>query len=563
MLTDLSIYDVVLIDQLDLSFSSGLSALTGETGAGKSIVLDALGLALGVRADRSLVRAGAKQARVIATFNLEPDHLVWALLAERELDADRSEDLVLRRTLSEDGKSKSFINDIPVSASLMREVGNLLVEIHGQHDGRGLMDVRTHILALDMFGGFAKLVDKCSNAYQTWKQAISAAEQLNRQANADAAEQVYLQEAASELDRLDPKSGEEQALAGQRSMMMQTEKLLSDLQSARTALEAGSGIDGQVGAALRNVETALSRFEPDIEDNAVQKLLQRSLQSLESGLVEIETANIAMDDAARQLVLEPGELEQSEERLFALRAVARKHKVDVEQLSSVRSDLSARLQALENLEQAQAKASQEVQKAYTEYAKIADDLSQKRQKAANKLDKEILKELAPLRLEKAKFLTRVEVQDPQNGSANGIDKVGFEISTNPGVPLGPLASIASGGELSRIALAIKAALAANFGPSVMVFDEIDQGVGGSVADAVGRRLALLAAGCQVLVITHSPQVAALASAQFQIEKSETKGVSRTSVVLLTDNEREEEIARMLAGAIITEQAREAAKSLLS
>ncbi|MCF6293915.1 MAG: DNA repair protein RecN, partial [Robiginitomaculum sp.] len=270
-----------------------------------------------------------------------------------------------------------------------------------------------------------------------------------------------------------------------------------------------------------------------------------------------------MHDAARQLVLEPGELEQSEERLFALRAVARKHKVDVEQLSSVRSDLSARLQALENLEQAQAKASQEVQKAYTEYAKIADDLSQKRQITANKLDKEILKELAPLRLEKAKFLTRVEVQDPQNGNANGIDKIGFEISTNPGIPLGPLASIASGGELSRIALAIKAALAANFGPSVMVFDEIDQGVGGAVADAVGRRLAMLAVGCQVLVITHSPQVAARASAQFQIEKSETKGVSRTNVILLNENQREEEIARMLAGAIITEQAREAAKALLS
>ncbi|MBL1431614.1 MAG: DNA repair protein RecN [Robiginitomaculum sp.] len=563
MLTDLSIYDVVLIDQLDLSFSPGLSALTGETGAGKSIVLDALGLALGSRADRSLVRSGAKQAKVIAIFNLADDHLIWPLLADRELDIEQSEELILRRILSADGKSRSFINDVPVSATLMREVGSLLVEIHGQHDGRGLMDVRTHILALDMFGGFAKLIAKCGAAYQAWKQAVSAANRLERQANADAAEQVYLQEAASELDRLDPKPGEEQSLAAERGMMMQTEKLVSDVESARIALEAGSGIDGQMGSALRNVETALSRFDAQITDNAARNSLQRCLQALEAGLAEIETANIAMHDAARQLVLEPGQLEQSEERLFALRALARKHKVDVDQLGSVRSDLADRLQALEDLEQAQAQATEKVQKAYAEYAKISGDLSQKRQNTANKLDKAILKELAPLRLEKAKFLTRIEVQEPQNGSANGIDSVGFEISTNPGVPVGPLAAIASGGELSRIALAIKAALAANFGPSVMVFDEIDQGVGGAVADAVGRRLAMLADNCQVLVITHSPQVAARASEQFQIEKSETKGVVRTNVILLDDAEREEEIARMLAGAKITEQAREAAKALLS
>lgn len=563
MLSDISIYDVVLIDQLNLTFSSGLSALTGETGAGKSIVLDALGLALGFRADRSLVRKGAKQAKVIATFNLEPNHLAWALFEQFELDIDQSEDLILRRIVSKDGKSKSFINDIPVSATLMREVGNLLVEIHGQHDGRGLMDIRTHIIALDMFGGLSKLLAKCSTAHQAWKQAISAADELNRQAGVDAAEQIYLQEAASELDRFDPKEGEEQVLSAQRGMMMQTEQLLSDVQSARIALEAGTGVDGQIGSALRNVETALSRFDPAIDDNAASNSLQRCLQALETALVEIETANTAMHDTARELVLEPGQLEQSEERLFALRALARKHKVDVDQLDSVRVDIVARLQALENLEQAQTQAAEKVQTTFQNYAKIATELSRKRQKSAAALDKAILNELAPLRLEKAKFLTRIEVQDPQNGGANGIDKVGFEISTNPGVPVGPLAAIASGGELSRIALAIKAALAANSGPSVMVFDEIDQGVGGAVADAVGRRLAMLAAGCQVLVITHSPQVAALASEQFQIEKTETKGVSRTSVVLLTDNEREEEIARMLAGAKITEQAREAAKALLA
>lgn len=563
MLLELSISNVVLIDQLGLSFEPGLTAMTGETGAGKSIVLDALGLVLGNRADRALVRSGCDQARVIAYFSLPHSHPVWALIKQYELDIELGEELILRRTITKDGKSRGFINDMPVSATLLRDIGNLLVEIHGQHDGRGLMDVRNHILALDAYAGLEPKVTKCASAYTALVTAQKAADDLASQASADMAEQMYLQEAASELDRLDPKPGEELSLAAMRGMMMRSEKLLADIEAARLALETGPGIDGQLGVMMRNLEAALSRFEPEAEDLPAKGALERSLAALERAMVEIDETQGAMQDAARALVFEPNQLEQAEERLFALRALARKHKVDVDQLQQVRQDLSQRLQALENLEQAQKAATDLIEKTRAEYLHQATSLSDKRTIAARKLNKAIAKELAPLRLDKAKFITQVEVLDSKDGGRSGINRVGFEISTNPGTPLGPLASIASGGELSRISLAIKAALAANSGPSIMVFDEIDQGVGGAVADAVGRRLAALASNSQVLVITHSPQVAARAKAQFQIEKSDKDGISRTDVVLLDQRQREEEIARMLAGAKITAEAREAAKALLA
>jgi len=563
MLTELSIFDVVLIDRLNLSFGTGLTAMTGETGAGKSIVLDALGLALGARADRSLVRAGCKQAQVVAVFSLELEHPVWAHLKQRDIDVESNEELILRRVVTSDGKSSGFINDIRVSASVLREIGNLLVEIHGQHDGRGLMDSRTHIKALDAFGDLEVLVANCAKSFQNWVTAKKQADLLERQASSDSAEQVYLQEAANELDRVDPQPGEEQSLAAMRNLLMQSEQLLTDIDRSRSQLENSPGPSDQISTALRSLETALSRFDPGEADLPIQDAIKRTHGALERSLLELDEAHLALQDAAQSLSVDPNQLEDAEERLFALRALARKHKVDVDQLPNIRHDLTQRLQALENLEQAQIDAARKVSGFRKSYEKAARKLSEKRRFCARKLDKAILQELAPLRLDKAKFETRIETLDVEAGGPSGIDRVGFEISANPGTPIGPLSSIASGGELSRISLAIKVSLVGNSGPGMMVFDEIDQGVGGAVADAVGRRLATLSKNSQVLVITHSPQVAARAAMQFQIKKSEQAGVSVTDVVLLNDIEREEEIARMLAGAKITNEARDAAKALLT
>jgi len=562
MLVELSISDVVLIDRLDLSLRPGLTAMTGETGAGKSIVLDALGLALGLRADRALVRAGCEQAKVVAIFVLPVDHPARAILAAQDIKIDVQEDLIFRRTVTVDGKSRAYINDTAVSAASLREIGGLLVEIHGQHDGRGLMDVSTHMGNLDAYGRLGDIKAQTSKSWKAWSKARQFAADLIAKADADADEQEYLIDAVAEIDRIDPKPDEEQSLAAMRSVMMQTEKLLSDVQSASEALQNEPSIDGQLGAAMRYIEQALARFDPQSQDLPAHKHLSISLGALERAVAELEEADGALHEARRALDLDPDQLEQAEERLFSLRALARKHRTQVDQLVEVRQSLNQRLTAIENFDKAKSDAQRQVAQARESYVKLAEKLSQQRKLAAKKLDKAILGELAPLRLEKAKFRTQLVAVAPEDGGANGIDQVRFEISANPGTPLGPLASIASGGELSRISLAIKAALVEQSGPSVMVFDEIDQGVGGAVADAVGRRLAALSANFQVLAITHSPQVAARADAQFQIVKSDTKGISRTDVHLLSKDEREEEIARMLAGATITQEARDAAKALL-
>jgi len=562
MLVELSISDVVLIDRLVLSLRPGLTAMTGETGAGKSIVLDALGLALGLRADRALVRAGCEQAKVVAIFVLPADHPARTILAAQDIKIDAQEDLIFRRTVTVDGKSRAYINDMAVSAASLREIGGLLVEIHGQHDGRGLMDVSTHMGNLDAYGRLGEVKIQTNKSWQAWSTARQFAADLIAKADADADEQEYLIDAVAEIDRLDPKPDEEQSLAAMRSVMMQTEKLLSDVQSASEALQNEPSIDGQLGAAMRYIEQALARFDPQSQDLPAHKHLSISLGALERAVAELEEADGALHEARRALDLDPDQLEQAEERLFSLRALARKHRTQVDQLVEVRQSLNQRLTAIENFDKAKSDAQRQVAQARESYVKLAEKLSQQRKLAAKKLDKAILGELAPLRLEKAKFRTQLVAVAPEDGGANGIDQVRFEISANPGTPLGPLASIASGGELSRISLAIKAALVEQSGPSVMVFDEIDQGVGGAVADAVGRRLAALSANFQVLAITHSPQVAARADAQFQIVKSDTKGISRTDVHLLSKDEREEEIARMLAGATITQEARDAAKALL-
>lgn len=562
MLLELSISNIVLIEKLSLSLVSGLTAMTGETGAGKSIVLDAMGLALGSRADRGLVRAGTDKAQVIATFAVNDSPEITRWLAEQDLDLEEGEDLVLRRTLNADGKSKAWINGIPATAAQLRDLGGWLVEVHGQHDGRGLMDATTHRGLLDAFADNDKLLVDCASSYKDWRQARVDLTRLRDQAAADATEEEFLRASAEELDRMDPKAGEAQELAARRALLMQSEKLLTDLEAARSALENPPEPSAQLGSALKNLEMAQARLPGDAHDSALGEQLAKAVAAMESALVSLEEAEGEVAAVGQMLDLDPSELENAEERLFALRALARKHKCEVDELPDKRAELARRLDAIADLDHALGQAEKRERDAKAAYDKSADALTAARTKAATRLDAAILAELKPLHMEKARFATEIMPLDDERSGPAGKDKVRFTIAANPGSPLGPLQSVASGGELSRVSLAIKAALAVGAGPALMVFDEIDQGVGGAVADAVGRRLHTLAQNGQVMVITHSPQVAARAKAQYRIEKRETGGNTVTQVHKMNDTEREEEIARMLAGAQITDEARQAARVLL-
>lgn len=563
MLLELSISNIVLIEKLTLSLSGGLTAMTGETGAGKSIVLDALGLALGARADRSLVRSGTTKAQVIASFAANADPAITDWLAEQDLDLEEGEDMVLRRTLAADGKSKAWINGVPVSAAQLRELGASLVEIHGQHDGRGLMDAGTHRGLLDAFAGNDKLLFACARAYQGWQVAKAELNGLREQASADAAEEEYLRASAEELDRMDPQTGEAEELAAKRALLMQSEKLLADLDAARGALENPPEPAGQLGAALKHLEMALARLPGDAHESDIGRQLAAALSTMESALAALEEAEGEVAQVGQMLHMDPAELEDAEERLFSLRAIARKHNCEVDELPDKRAELARRLDAIADLDVALASAEKRERDAKAAYDQQADKLSAARQKFAKKLDTAIQGELKPLHMDKARFATEITALDDGKCGPAGKDKVRFTIAANPGSPLGPLQSVASGGELSRVSLAIKAALAVHGGPALMIFDEIDQGVGGAVADAVGRRLHALAQGGQVLVITHSPQVAARAKTQYRIEKREVGAQTMTQVQQMDESEREEEIARMLAGAHITDEAREAARVLLT
>lgn len=563
MLLELSISNIVLIEKLSLSLVSGLTAMTGETGAGKSIVLDAMGLTLGSRADRALVRAGTDKAQVIASFAVDDSTEIKTWLTEQDLDLEPGEDLVLRRTLGADGKSKAWINGIPATAAQLRELGGWLVEIHGQHDGRGLMDASTHRGLLDAFAKNDKLLAQCANAFQSWQQASKDLKGLREQAAADAEEEEFLRASSQELDRLDPRIGEAEELAARRALLMQSEKLMADIDSARAALENPPEPSAQLGVVLKHLEMAQARLPGDAHDSGIGQQLAKALEAMEGALVSLEEAEGEVASLGQMLDLDPAELETAEERLFALRALARKHKCEVDDLPDKRAELARRLDAIADLDHALAQAEQREMEAKAAYDKSADALTAARTKAAKKLDAAILAELKPLHMEKARFVTEITALDDERSGPAGKDKVRFTIAANPGSPLGPLQSVASGGELSRVSLAIKAALAVGAGPALMVFDEIDQGVGGAVADAVGRRLHDLAKDGQVMVITHSPQVAARAKAQYRIEKRDQGGNTVTQVHQMNATEREEEIARMLAGAHVTDEAREAARVLLA
>jgi DNA repair protein RecN (Recombination protein N) len=564
MLIGLSIRDVVLIESLDLAIGEGLTALTGETGAGKSIILDALGLATGARADAGLVRRGAAgHASATAMFALPADHPAFAYLDDKGLDYARDEDLVLRRQLSPDGRSRAFVNDQATSVGVLKDLGGLLLEVHGQHETVGLLDPKTHRGLLDAFGSVS--VGAVASAWSGWRAAREKAQELRDLAGRAAVETEELTLRLSELDRLDPREGEETSLADERALLSSAEKAITDIASAQDALDGD--FSGKLAQAYRALERARDRAlqAGAPPEGAAMARLTAACEAVDRAIVEAQEASAAIDSVAESFEFEPDRLEKAEERLFALRGMARKLNVLVDDLPAKRAEFATRLQAIETSEEALKAAEAEAAEAREAYLYAAEALSAERRAAGDALAKAVEGELAPLKLEKAKFRVAVEPLAEDRAGPTGLDRVAFEISTNPGAPFGPMETIASGGELARFALALKAALAGRGGgpQPLMIFDEVDQGVGGAVADAVGLRLKRLAQNAQVLVVTHSAQVAARGDAHWRISKSGDDTAIRTKVEPLTPAQREEEIARMLSGAEVTEAARAAARALMA
>ncbi|PQA89079.1 DNA repair protein RecN [Hyphococcus luteus] len=554
MLIALHIQDFVLIDQARLALGRGLTALTGETGAGKSILLDALGLAVGGRAERGAVRQGAKQGVVSVIFEPGLSHPVWKVLEENGLDAGEDQ-VILRRVQGADGRGRGFVNDQPVSIAMLRTVGETLVEIHGQHDGRGFLTASAHRGMLDEFGGLQKKAGEVAGLWRRWRDAEDALEEKKRDRDAAAREADYLRHVVERLSKLAPEADEEAALAERRTELMASDKIAEDLNAAMTAMSEGA-FDAQLASALRRIDRAASLLAE--KDNPLSVASAR----LDAALNEAAEARSALEAAIDRFGADPDELDRVEERLFALRAEARKHGVTPDGLAAFLEKAKTSLEDLEMGEAAFESLEKDVKDAKAAFEKAATALSKERAAAAKKLDSAVMKELAPLKLGKAVFETNIAT-DKSHPTSDGFDAVEFMVATNPGAPAGPLKTIASGGELSRFVLAMKAALAAKENRTVIIFDEVDAGVGGAVADAVGERLARLASDAQVLVVTHSPQVAARAGAHWRIEKKQTKSSTLTRVTPLEDGARVEEIARMLSGAEVTDEARAAARRLLS
>ncbi|WP_019517098.1 DNA repair protein RecN [Sphingomonas sp. Mn802worker] len=548
MLTALSIRDVVLIEALDLDFGDGLGVLTGETGAGKSILLDSLGLALGRRGDSGLVRHGAQQASVTATF--DPPAGVDTVLEENGIDAEPGEPLIVRRIVKADGGSRAFVNNQPASAALLREIGQMLVEIHGQHDDRGMLAPAGHRALLDAFARAD--VATVAAAHAAWRAATAALEQAQAEIETAQRDREWLEHAVAELDKLAPEPGEEEALAERRRGMQRAEKIADDLN------DVTDHVDGRNGAMtqLRQAARVLERIADD------HPALAEALAAIDRAVIEGAVAEEKLRDAAAALMHDPRQLEEDEARLFELRAMARKHRVQPDDLAALADRQRAQLERLNAGEEGLAGLEARLDKARAAYVVAADALTKQRTAAAKRLDTAVAGELAPLKLDAARFRTVVASLGEGEWSPAGRDRVEFEISTNPGAPFAPLAKIASGGELSRFILALKVALAQQGGAATMIFDEIDRGVGGAVASAIGDRLARLATRAQLLVVTHSPQVAARGAAHLLIAKTSDGTVTRTGVRPLSAIERREEIARMLSGATVTDEARAQAERLL-
>lgn len=552
MLVRLSIRDIVLIDKLDLDFDKGLAVLTGETGAGKSILLDAFALALGGRGDAGLVRQGAEQGQVTAVFDVPARHPARALLNEHGIDAQ--DDLILRRIQSRDGKTRAFINDQPVSVQALRNLGAALVEIHGQHDDRALVDAATHRSLLDAYAGAE---DKAAEVARLWDEGHAAAraveahrldvERAQREAD-------YLRHAVEELGKLRPEAGEETALAERRTTMMQAEKIAGDLRDAYDAVAGNSSPVPGFASAIRRLERR-STQAPGLADPAIK--------ALDAALTAIEEARTHLESALRAANYDPAELERIEERLFSLRAAARKYNTPVDQLAALAERHTTALALIDAGAEKLIALEQIAAETDARFRKAAAVLSDLRKKAAGKLDKAVNTEIKPLKLERAVFSTAI-ASDPESAGPHGFDRVEFWVQTNPGTRPGPLMKVASGGELARFLLALKVVLADKGSAPTLVFDEIDTGVGGAVADAIGVRLAKLAARVQAIAVTHAPQVAARADRHYVIAKDALDKGKRvaTRVTEVAADRRREEIARMLAGAEITDEARAAAERLI-
>lgn len=552
MLIQLSIRDIVLIERLDINFEAGLSVLTGETGAGKSILLDSLSLALGGRGDAALVRHGAESGQVTAVFDVPLDHPARKLIKANGLDDEG--DIILRRIQSSDGRSRVFINDQAASVALMREVGHELVEIHGQHADRALVDIASHRNLLDAYGRVEEDVNAVKERYRQWRELETELKKYREKLDEAAREAEYLRSSVEELDRLEPNEGEEEELAGRRTDMMKAEKIATDIN------EAGDMLNGAQSPVpvLSNLVRRLERKIPDAEE-----LVKPIVDSIDNALQALGLAQDSIDAAMRALDFDPQELGRVEERLFALRAAARKYNVPVDGLADLRNKMEADLKDLDQSEATVAKLEKEVAIALSNYDEAAARLSQKRHERAKELTTAVMAELPALKLERAEFIVEI-TSNKEERTTEGIDRVEYWVRTNPGTRAGPMMKVASGGELSRFLLALKVALADRGSAPTLVFDEIDTGVGGAVADAIGQRLSRLAKGVQVLSVTHAPQVAARADTHFLISKSEHGDGDRliTKVHKLAMDERAEEIARMLAGEHITDEARAAALKLL-
>jgi DNA repair protein RecN (Recombination protein N) len=551
MLTSLSIENIVLIKSLRLECHAGLNVLTGETGAGKSILLDSLGLALGARADAGLLRAGAERGSVTAAFELPRTHSAFAVLEEAGIDAEG--EIIVRRQLKSDGASRAFCNDAPISVGLLRKLGAHLVEVHGQHDERGLLDSRGHLRLLDQFGQLGAEVALVSKSHKAWSTAQTVLEQTIARYKALVAEEEYLRACVEELSQLDPKVGEEEALAQERAQMQRGQRMLSSLEDALGDATSDKGPDAQIRTIIRK----LARL-PEADDERLTPVLD----ALDRAAIETDAAVTQLSALIADVEIDPGQLDSVETRLFDIRALARKHGVKADALPELATSFEAKLAEISSTQTDVSALTQARDEAYAAYKKAVVALTEKRQAAATALDAAVNGELPPLKLEAARFQTAIETLPEDRWGEVGAQTAGFEVSTNPGAPFGPIIKIASGGELARFILALKVALAGRGDVRTMIFDEVDRGVGGPTAAAVGKRLAKLANGGQVIVVTHSPQVAALGAQHWRIQKAQKQNDTVTDVAVLSHEARREELARMLSGEAITPAARAAADSLL-
>ncbi len=553
MLTSLSIRNVVLIDKLDLDFKSGLSVLTGETGAGKSILLDSLGLVLGKRAETSLIRQGEEKLTVTAVFEPEPDNAALQQLLE-DNDLEAGDEMIVKRSLSRDGKGKIFFNDQPISAKLLKDIGRCLVEIHGQFDNQGLLNPAMHREVLDAYGAYEELLAAVRKAFVEYKAAIKNRIEAETNINRAKEEEDNLRHWVRELEQIKPIQGEEAELQQRRSELMNAEKILESLNYAYAALTQGHDVQ----SALRQAQSAIDKANRHVEGR-----YDEIYNTLDRALIEASDAIEQIEAASANVSLNSSEQENIDSRLFALKDLARKHGVAVDDLAVTLEDFQNRLNAIELGEEgitALRKTETEKRLAYLE---VANRLHEQRVKTAAELDRLIMAELPPLKMEKARFMTQIDHLPETSWNEFGCNDVSFTVATNPNSPQGPLGKIASGGELARFMLALKVNLAKSSTVSTMIFDEVDTGIGGATAQAVGERLARLGKEVQVLVVTHSPQVAARGSNHYKVEKFTENNITTTLVRELSPAEKHEEIARMLAGETITDEARAAARVLIS